>query len=343
MKNLFLIKLCFIGFLMISCQNEEIVVEETPQETLTPTSNLTSLIGRVSQNPTALDNVIDNSSCFSVVLPVTVIVNNQQIVVSNQTDYQLVVNAINAFSNDDDIVNFVYPISITYQNFQTQVIETPDELDDVLDDCDEDEDFDEIDCIQIQYPITVNVYNTNTQTPQTVTITSNSSLFNFLAGLNASQVFAINYPISVTASNGQTIVINSNSQLLDFIEEAIDDCDDNGNPVNSSELSSLLTSGTWKITYFFDESDQTSQYSGYNFTFNSNGSTQATANNFNSSGTWSAFIDSGDIKLLLNYQSAQLEEINEDWRVLEFSATVVKLKHVSGGNGGTDYLTFTKQ
>ena len=32
----------------------------------------------------------------------------------------------------------------------------------------------------------------------------------------------------------------------------------------------------------------------------------------------------------------------DDYKIIEYSATVIKLKHVSGGNGGTDYLTFTK-
>nr|WP_315147929.1 hypothetical protein [uncultured Flavobacterium sp.] len=35
-------------------------------------------------------------------------------------------------------------------------------------------------------------------------------------------------------------------------------------------------------------------------------------------------------------------ELTDDWEIIERTSTVIKLKDVSGGNGGTDYLTFTK-
>ena len=79
--------LIFITF--FSCQKEEmVIIDENNNETLTSTSPLTGLITRVSQNPTAIDNVLDNSSCFKVKLPVTVIVNGQNIVVATETDYK---------------------------------------------------------------------------------------------------------------------------------------------------------------------------------------------------------------------------------------------------------------
>ena len=194
-----------------SCQKEEETIIQDDTQSFVNNSPIAGLLSRTSQNPTSVDNVLDSSSCFSVQLPVTVIVNGQQIVVSDQADYQTVQDAIDAFSDDDDIVNFVYPITITYQNFQTQVLQNADDLDDVLDECGEDDGFDEIDCITLVYPITINVYDSNNQLANTVTITSNSSLFNFLANLGNNVYAAINYPISAIDSNGQTVVINSNA------------------------------------------------------------------------------------------------------------------------------------
>ena len=345
MKTFFYIVFGFLLLSVTSCQKEEETIIQDNTQSFGTTSPIANLLSRTSQNPTSSDNILDNSSCFSVVLPVTVIVNSQEIVVTNQADYQTVQNAINEFSNDDDIVNFIYPITIQFQNFQTLVVQTPDQLDDILDDCGEDDDFNEIDCIELVYPIVINIYDSNNQIANTVTITSNISLFNFLANLSSNTFVAISYPISAVNSNGQTVVINSNSQLEDFIENSIDDCDDDnpGGGSNNPEFTDVITTGTWYISFFQeDNSVQTNYFAGYNFTFSSNGNVTAIKNSTTINGTWEQYIDSGQNKFELDFNGDTLDEIEEDWRIIEFSSTVIKLKHVSGGDGSIDYLTFTK-
>jgi len=343
MKKFNCIVFVVIILLFGSCQKEEleIIDDNNNVASLSKTSPLTSLVVRMTQSPTSSDNVLDNSSCFRVQLPVTVIVNGQNIVVTTETEYATVQAAIDAFSNDDDIVNFIYPITIQYQNFQTQVVSNANQLDDVMDQCDEDDGFDEIACIQIVFPVTINVYNTGSQTPTTVTFTSNAQLYSFLDNLSSATLLAINYPISVINSSGQTISITSNSQFKNFIEDSIDDCNTNSSGGNA-DLVAILTSGTWRINYFFDNQDETSNYSGFNFTFNANGTTSAMKNATTINGTWLAYMDSGNQKLDLGFDGVTLDEIEEDWRVIEFTSTNIRLKHISGGDGSTDYLYFTK-
>lgn len=343
MKKYRTILISFILISIIGCQKEEETIIQDDTQTFTSSSALSGLLLRASQFPTAFDNVLDSSSCFSVQLPVTVIVNSQQIVVSNQSDYQLVQNAIDQFSNDDDIINFVYPITIIYQNFQTQLLQNSNDLDDVLDECYEDDGFDEIDCININYPIVINIYDSNNQIANTITITSNSMLFNFLSNTNSSTLLAIVFPISVTNSNGQNVIINNNSELENFIEDSISDCNDDSNGgSNNTTLTEIFTSGTWYISYFFDDVDETNYFNGYNFTFNSNGTSLAIKNSNTINGTWNIYNDSGTEKIVLSFDGSLLDEIEDDWRIIEYTPTLIKLKHVSGGNGGTDYLTFTK-
>ena len=343
MKTSFYILICLLFLSLTSCQKEEETIIQDNTQSFAKTSPIASLLARTSQNPTSIDNILDNSSCFSVVLPVTVIVNSQQITVTSQTDYQVVQDAIDAFSDDDDLVNFIYPITIRFQNFQTEVLQNSNQLDDVLDDCGDDDGFDEIDCIALVYPIVINVYDSNNQIANTVTITSNSMFFNFLSNLSSNTFVAISYPISAVNSNGQTITINSNSQLEDFIEDSIDDCDDNSGGGSNPDFSEVLTSGTWYISYFQEDDDiETDDFAGYNFTFASNGTSIAVKNATTTNGTWDEFVDSGQNKLELTFDGDLLDEIEEDWRIIEFSTTVIKLKHVSGGDGSIDYLTFTK-
>jgi hypothetical protein len=36
------------------------------------------------------------------------------------------------------------------------------------------------------------------------------------------------------------------------------------------------------------------------------------------------------------------EDLNDDWDIISRSSTKIELIDISGGNGGTDYLTFEK-
>jgi hypothetical protein len=340
------ILLCFLSTLLFSCQKEENEVIQDPTQNLNKTSPLVNLLSRVSQNATSQDNVLDNSSCFSVQLPVTVIVNGENVVVATADDYQTVQDAIDAFSDDDDIVNFVYPITIQYQNFSTQVINNSDALDDVLDDCeeDDDDDFNEIDCVTINYPVVLNIYDSNNQLASTLTINNDAQFYNFIENLDDNEFIEINYPISIVDSNGNNVVISSNSQLEDIIEESIDDCDDNsGGGGGSADFSDVITNGTWYVSYFFEDDDnETSDYIGYNFTFSSNGTITVVKASATTNGSWTNYVDSGDDIMDLNFDDSNLDELEEDWEITEYSSTVVKLKNISGGDGETDYLYFTK-
>ena len=124
---------------------------------------------------------------------------------------------------------------------------------------------------------------------------------------------------------------------------SIDDCDDDSqSPGGNGNLSAILTDGIWYVSYFYDYTNQTSMYAGYTFTFNSNGTSQAMSNGNFLNGSWSNYIDSGDEKLEFSFDGSILEELEDDWEVIEYSATQIRLKDVSGGGSGTDYLYLTK-
>jgi len=125
---------------------------------------------------------------------------------------------------------------------------------------------------------------------------------------------------------------------------ALNGCKKDDNPVNSSSgIKEILTSGTWRVTYFFDDKDETTHFTGYNFTFLNNGTVTASNNTTTVNGTWNTGTDDSNNKLYLNFVSnSTFEELNEDWRVIEKMNAKIRLEHISGGGGGTDYLTFEK-
>ncbi len=111
---------------------------------------------------------------------------------------------------------------------------------------------------------------------------------------------------------------------------------------NTGTLASILSDGLWVVgSYTEDAEDQTSNYSGYTFNFNSDG-TAVADNSSITNGTWSP--QNSDSELLLNFgTAAPLDEFDDTWDVISVTDTQVELRDVSGGNGGTDTLILSKQ
>jgi len=112
-----------------------------------------------------------------------------------------------------------------------------------------------------------------------------------------------------------------------------------------------VQSGAWKITSFIDSGkDETNHFTGYTFIFGANGSLVATANGTSVAGTWNVTdsnsgddsLDDLDFNILFNLGN-DFDELSEDWSVVSQSSSRIELIHVSGGNGGTDHLTFERK
>lgn len=122
-------------------------------------------------------------------------------------------------------------------------------------------------------------------------------------------------------------------------------CKKDDNSSNSvTAIDSTIQQGSWKVTSLIDDgNNETSHYSGYSFQFASGGTVSATNSSGTVSGTWSSGNDDSQVKLVLNFNSINpFNELNEDWHVTQQSSSIIKLEHISGGNGGIDYLTFEK-
>lgn len=339
MKKYILAFMVIIALTMMACQSDESEQSVAPQG-LTKTSALSQLASRVSQYPTALDNVLDGTDAFAVALPVTVTVNNVTIVVDNSSsNCHDIEDIINQNTNDDDIVYFQFPIRIVYKNHQQVQVADQAQFQTILDACPPNNANTEIECIDFNYPIVINAYNTATQTPTSHTITTNAQLYNFIDGLTVNEIYSFVYPFSMTNNNGQTVTVHTDAELQAAIQAAIGSC--NNSPTN--EFTTILVSGTWYVSSFIeDDHDETYEFGGYNFTFTANGNVTAIKNSMTTNGTWRRIPGNGYSKFDLNFNGSQLEDLEEDWQIMEYTETLIRLKHASGGNGGIHYLTFSK-
>lgn len=127
---------------------------------------------------------------------------------------------------------------------------------------------------------------------------------------------------------------------------------DNNQQIN--EWEDTTETGTWKITLYSDDGeDETYHYVDYSFNFGTNGVLTAQKGDETITGTWSITDDSnssddddgnsGDIDFNIFFSAPpRFEELSDDWDIVSITDTKIELTDVSGGNGGTDHLTFTK-
>lgn len=132
--------------------------------------------------------------------------------------------------------------------------------------------------------------------------------------------------------------------------------DDDGSPNDNSgqiqQIENQVASGTWRITSYIDSGqDETNDFNGYNFLFSSNGTITATKNELIQTGSWSITNSNSnddssndiDFNIFFNVpESSIFEDLNDDWDIVSHSDNTIKLRDVSGGNGGTDTLTFER-
>lgn len=126
-----------------------------------------------------------------------------------------------------------------------------------------------------------------------------------------------------------------------------DNSDSDSTTANINNVVAIVTSGTWKITYFYDSNkEETNNFSGYSFTFANSGVLTATNGTLTHTGTWSVTNDDdskSDLDFNLAFSTPEtFVDLTDDWDIIEKTNSTIKLKDVSGGDGSIDYLTFTK-
>jgi hypothetical protein len=87
---------------------------------------------------------------------------------------------------------------------------------------------------------------------------------------------------------------------------------------NDDDLTDTITNGTWRVSYYIEGGDDdTSLFSGYVFTFKSDGTVSVVRPSLPvAPGTWNEH--DSDLRLDLDFgKSGLLERLNEDWFVDE--------------------------
>lgn len=318
------IKLFFTFFALstlffYSCQDEEIqVIQPTEEEAIIAQSTLALAMQSASSYNTSSDDFLDNASCLGIDLPVTVMVNDITVTINSLDDLELIEDIFDEFEEDDDILEFLFPITIILNDYTQIVIENEDDLEDLIDECTDEPES--IECVDFQYPISFSIFNIEFQLVDSIVVTNDNELYDFLENLNEDTdqalLASLDFPVTMVYANGETVVVNNNQELEDVIIAAQQDCDDfDDDFCTEANLNEILTECYWSVEAFNNDD----VFSSLEVHFNEDGSLQIIdgITQVAIGGEWSTSQTDAGVVLTISNLTAFQDDLGGDWLIVE--------------------------
>ena len=233
----------FVPITLLTCQDEIVEISETNEESvIIPNSTFVSSMQSTVTNDGSVDDIMDDADCFSVDLPVTVLVNDLSITINTLSDLQLIEDIYNEFDTDEDSLEFSFPITIILYNYENIVIQNQTELVAFTADCDNlVTDLNQ--CIDFRYPISFSIYNTEFQVTDTVFFENDEALYYFLEAfqeaVEENVLASLNFPVTMVYPDGSIIDVFTNQELENVINEVGNDCDNDSLSLGCIEVSTI--------------------------------------------------------------------------------------------------------
>jgi len=208
-----------IVFLMISCQ-QEVREEINPDEdnSIPKDSQLAMLMKNIVTHDGSFDDVVDGGNCYSINLPYTITKNAvQEIVIDQIEDY----DQLNEFDN----IQIQFPITVTKDNHQEEIVENNLELQALAVSCEIQDD--DIECVDFVYPFRFATFDADFNIFSTKEVIHDAQVFNFMENLDINTSVGIKYPISLLLTNGEFLEVTHNEELLSRILAFQTSCDEN--------------------------------------------------------------------------------------------------------------------
>lgn len=317
--------LFIIASVFTSCRKEEAITDIGPdQPVLESGSTVAGLMKSMSLQDGSIDNIIDNANCFSIQLPVTVIVNGVEVDVNSESDFDSIEDIFDEFDDDSDTLQIIFPITLILPDYTEITVNDQTELDNIAKSCSgENESDDDIECLDFVYPISVSVFDVVTEQKDSISLANDNELYRFLEGFEDDKIVTIYFPVALILYDGTEISVNNLGELEAAIEANKDACDEdddydfNDDDPTQQQIVDILSSCSDWIVEQLERTDNELEdnYSGFLFNFLNDGNILIQANNTSYSGTWSIIETAGSVKL--NIYIAELPDFNGEWTVNE--------------------------
>jgi hypothetical protein len=320
--------------MLAGCQDEFDQVTPPPAgEAITAETPLAGLIRRVTMRDGSADNLIDHTSCTSLVFPVTVLVNGVRLTIAGEADFEKIENLLDSLETDIDTVVMVFPVRVVLPDHREVTVLNQQQFNALAANCDGWED--DIECIDFVYPLTVLRYDANNQAARSQRVVSDRELHQFFLQLPAGVFVSFNFPVQLRLYNGTTQGVNNLAQLEAAIRAAIGVCDEDDDPDYHNEDAALmafkaaLVNGRWRVADYFNEVSRTAEFNGFIFVFHGNGSVTATRGGTVVAGSWEVFENDTTLTLLLDFdqEDEPFVDIQTDWDVVARSDNRIELRN----------------
>ncbi|MBF8150444.1 hypothetical protein ITJ86_11090 [Winogradskyella sp. F6397] len=325
---------CMFALAFTSCQDEIDSENGDNPNTNSANSTTASNLERSAMYDGSFDDFLDGMSCSSVLLPVTATVNNTQVTLISESDYSLVLDIIGEFTNDDDSVVFQFPITVRLSNYTEVIVTNQSEFDELMEACEtaEDEAESAINCLDIDFPITILTYDANIEQTGSVVIESEQQLYAYMNNFDDAAFFSVNYPITATLNSDTVVEITSDADLEAQIIECIAMDDDMEDAEDQAEdIESILIEGVYTIDAFVTAGvDTANEFSDYTLNF-ANDLTITAVHTTNSAisevnGTYEVASEL-DVFISLTFsENANFELLNNTWEVTSYSENTISLQ-----------------
>ncbi|MGY5353845.1 hypothetical protein [Wenyingzhuangia sp. IMCC45467] len=336
MKTLKLLTaILFISFLgLTSCQEEVDIENGENPNTNSANSETASNLERTAMYDGSFDDFLDGTSCSSILFPVTAIVNDTEVTLRNQLDYELVLNILGEIINDDDSIRLQFPFTVKLSNYTEVEVTNQTEYNAIMNACSEAEEEKEnaINCLNIHYPITLLTYNLSIEQTGSAVLTSDQELYAYMNNFGDDEMFSIKYPITATFEGDTQVTITSDAEL----QTQISDCIDNDETMEEAEedaetMENILVEGAFRVESYVNAGvDSANNYANYTIDF-ANDLTCTAINTSNAlaekaEGTFTV-ASKMEVFLTLEFSgNSNFELLNDAWTITSYSNSSITLQ-----------------
>lgn len=333
-----LLYILIIAVVLSGCQKEyEDIIDPDKSETISADDNIAKLLLMVVRKDGSFDNLIDRCSEISIKYPYSILINDQLMQINSKAVIDVLY--IDFFEYRDDI-EIQYPITVIYSDYKETVLYDSDELEEIQEQYNSQLMDDDIECIDLVYPIEIIIYNTTYQKTENLVANSDADMYEIFQDLT-DIILEIGFPIELTSINGENFTVGNNIELENQIDAYGGSCNENDEVEFDDKdhpVLELISYGTWHVSHYSDTSDVTQSFSPYSIDFNPDFSLLVTDNSETFVGEWE-YDGVNILSLEIDTDETPLVWLNNEWEVLSVNNSEIKLQAESDSNGFMKKLT----
>ena len=228
-------------------------------------------------------------------------------------------------------VEWLFPLNVILYDHSEITLNSEEELEAIQDSCIEGGSDADNECIDFNYPFTIQVFDTRTESIDSREINSDRAAYTTF--ISPDLITTIEYPISMNDVTGNTIEAFSNEELASIISNADNLCDEQDviefEEIFEEELRLIFSSANWRVSFYEEYGSQnTSLFSGYTIQFNED-LTMQTQGVEAVEGEWEIeLLDTGEaISMEFDTEDQPLVLLNEIWIIIDYNQTQITLEY----------------